>query len=41
MAHVGGFLAGLGLARLLAKRRQPPGQGPVAVEYLPPPGRRW
>jgi membrane associated rhomboid family serine protease len=41
MAHVGGFLAGLGLARLLAKRRQPPPRGPVDVEYLPPTRRRW
>jgi membrane associated rhomboid family serine protease len=36
MAHVGGFLAGLGLIRLLAKTRP---QSPTAapdVEYLPP-----
>ena len=39
MAHVGGFLAGLGLIRLLAKTRP---QAPTAapdVEYLPPPRR--
>jgi len=39
MAHVGGFLAGLGLIRLLAKTRP---QSPTAapdVEYLPPPRR--
>ena len=35
MAHVGGFLAGLGVVRLLA----PPVRAqPVAVEYLPPGG---
>jgi membrane associated rhomboid family serine protease len=39
MAHVGGFLAGVGLARLL--RRRLPTDGPVDVEYLPPPRRRW
>ncbi|HVU49843.1 MAG TPA: rhomboid family intramembrane serine protease [Polyangia bacterium] len=39
MAHVGGFIAGAGLARLLARRRPPP-SGPVQVEYIPPP-RRW
>jgi membrane associated rhomboid family serine protease len=36
MAHVGGFIAGAGLVRLLAPRRPPP---PVDVEYIPPPGR--
>jgi membrane associated rhomboid family serine protease len=40
MAHVGGFIAGAGLARLLARRR-PPRAGPVEVEYIPPPRRRW
>ena len=44
MAHVGGFIAGAGLARLLA-RRPTPGGGPrsglVTVEYIPPPNRRW
>jgi membrane associated rhomboid family serine protease len=39
MAHVGGFLAGVGLARVL--RRRGPSDGPVDVEYLPPPRRRW
>jgi membrane associated rhomboid family serine protease len=33
MAHVGGFLAGLGAVRLLARR---PRALPVEVEYLPP-----
>jgi membrane associated rhomboid family serine protease len=38
MAHVGGFLAGLGAVRLLARTRPRP---PAAeVEYLPPPRRR-
>jgi membrane associated rhomboid family serine protease len=37
MAHVGGFLAGLGLVRLLARRTAPQ---PVEVEYIPP-RRRW
>lgn len=37
MAHVGGFIAGAGLARLLART---PAPAPVAVEYLPP-TRRW
>jgi membrane associated rhomboid family serine protease len=37
MAHVGGFIAGLGLARLLARRREPRA---VEAEYIPPPGRR-
>jgi membrane associated rhomboid family serine protease len=42
MAHVGGFIAGAGLARLLARRRRPPsGGGPVEVEYIPPSRRRW
>jgi membrane associated rhomboid family serine protease len=40
MAHVGGFIAGAGLARLLARRRPPRG-GPVEAEYIPPPRRRW
>lgn len=40
MAHVGGFIAGAGLARLLAPRR-PPRAPPVAVEYIPPARRRW
>jgi membrane associated rhomboid family serine protease len=39
MAHVGGFLAGAGLARLMMLRR-PPAQA-ADVEYLPPPRRRW
>jgi membrane associated rhomboid family serine protease len=33
MAHVGGFLAGIGLVRLLARRRA---AAPVEVEYIPP-----
>ncbi len=37
MAHVGGFLAGIGLVRLLA--RPPRKRGPVEAEYLPP--GRW
>jgi membrane associated rhomboid family serine protease len=37
MAHVGGFIAGAGLARLLARNRP---AVPVAVEYIPPPARR-
>jgi membrane associated rhomboid family serine protease len=37
MAHVGGFLAGLGLVRLLARRSPPQ---PVEVEYIPP-RPRW
>jgi membrane associated rhomboid family serine protease len=44
MAHVGGFLAGLGAVRLLARSRpQSPTGEPQEVEYLPPPGRtqRW
>jgi membrane associated rhomboid family serine protease len=42
MAHVGGFIAGAGLARLLARRRPPTQAGPppVTVEYIPP-RRRW
>jgi len=36
MAHVGGFLAGIGLIRLLAGPRK---RAPVEVEYLPP--GRW
>ena len=36
MAHVGGFLAGIGLIRLLAHPRKPTS---VEVEYLPP--GRW
>lgn len=39
MAHVGGFIAGAGLARLLARPR--PAAAPVDVEYLPPPRQRW
>ena len=38
MAHVGGFLAGLGAVRLLAKTLPPP-PTPADVEYLPPPRR--
>ena len=38
MAHVGGFLAGLGAVRLLAKTG-PPSPTPADVEYLPPPRR--
>ena len=40
MAHVGGFLAGVGLGRVLARRR-PAAAAPTDAEYLPPPGRRW
>jgi membrane associated rhomboid family serine protease len=36
MAHVGGFLAGIGLVRLMARARKPT---PVEAEYLPP--GRW
>jgi len=36
MAHVGGFLAGIGLVRLLARARK---RTPVEAEYLPP--GRW
>jgi rhomboid family protein len=41
MAHVGGFLAGLGAVRLLARSRppSPTGEQPE-VEYLPPPRSR-
>jgi len=35
MAHVGGFIAGLGAVRLLAKPR-PPSPTQAEVEYLPP-----
>ena len=38
MAHVGGFLAGLGAVRLLARR---PPRPPTDVEYLPPHRRSW
>jgi membrane associated rhomboid family serine protease len=39
MAHVGGFLAGVGAVRLLAKNHP---SGPrVGVEYIPPPRGRW
>jgi len=41
MAHVGGFLAGAGLARLLMVRRAPQRPREVEVEYIPPPARRW
>ena len=37
MAHVGGFLAGIGMVRLLARNRRQP---PVDVEYIPP-RRGW
>ncbi len=37
MAHVGGFLAGLGVVRLLAHSRRGPPTAPV--EYIPPPRR--
>jgi membrane associated rhomboid family serine protease len=37
MAHVGGFLAGIGIVRLLARKRRQP---PVDVEYIPP-RRGW
>ncbi|HET6148010.1 MAG TPA: rhomboid family intramembrane serine protease [Polyangia bacterium] len=37
MAHVGGFLAGIGLVRLLAPRRRK--RPPLDAEYLPP--GRW
>ena len=36
MAHVGGFLAGVGLVRLMARRRK---LAPIEAEYLPP--GRW
>jgi membrane associated rhomboid family serine protease len=38
MAHVGGFLAGLGAARLLARNTPRP---PAVAEYLPPSRRSW
>jgi membrane associated rhomboid family serine protease len=38
MAHVGGFLTGIGAVRLLARRRRRP--TPVDAEYIPP-RRRW
>jgi membrane associated rhomboid family serine protease len=40
MAHVGGFLAGLGLVRLFAAPRPLPLVEVVEMEYLPPPPRR-
>ena len=39
MAHVGGFLAGLGAVRRLARTRPPPAEVADDVEYLPPPRR--
>ena len=39
MAHVGGFLAGLGAVRLLARTRPQSPTAPPDVEYLPPPRR--
>jgi membrane associated rhomboid family serine protease len=39
MAHVGGFLAGVGAARLFLQRRRPAVTAPE-VEYIPPPPRR-
>ena len=43
MAHVGGFLAGLGAVRLLARSRPQSPTGEPDIEVLPPPGRtqRW
>ena len=41
MAHVGGFLAGLGSVRLLMRSRPRPPTGPVDVEYVPPGRRPW
>ena len=43
MAHVGGFLGGLGAVRLLAGTRPQPPTAAPDVEYLPPPrrGSRW
>jgi membrane associated rhomboid family serine protease len=38
MAHVGGFLAGIGTVRLLARRQRP--RPPVDAEYIPP-RRGW
>jgi len=40
MAHVGGFLAGLGAVRLLARSRPPSPTGEQDVEVLPPPRTR-
>jgi len=40
MAHVGGFLAGLGLVRLFAAPDPIPLAEPVEVDYIPPPRRR-
>jgi membrane associated rhomboid family serine protease len=40
MAHVGGFLAGLGLVRLFAAPRPLPVVEVVEMEYVPPPPRR-
>ncbi len=39
MAHVGGFIAGVGAVRLLARSRRGPPAAPV--EYIPPPRRSW
>ena len=39
MAHVGGFLGGLGAVRLLARARPQSPTAPLDVEYLPPPRR--
>lgn len=39
MAHVGGFLAGVALARVMARRVRP--VMPAEVEYLPPSRTRW
>ena len=36
MAHVGGFVAGVGAVRLLARARPRPADGQVHVEYFPP-----
>ena len=41
MAHVGGFLAGMGLVKLFAPRRPPPKPIAVEAEYIPPRERRW
>src|SRR5262249_26973812 len=41
MAHVGGFLAGVALARLLARRRPPSPPREPEVTYAPPPSLRW
>ena len=40
MAHVGGFLAGLGAVRLLARSRPQSPTGEKEIEYLPPPRTR-